>query len=182
MLDTVVISGEDVCYSVVFVTLVGVSVFSLMWSEFLMPFAITLCGWCGDCDACTVICVGCEYAERVRDREVVGNAGLGTVGGVVVKSARHEYMGGTRCSAIVSSADDVLECDVWDKRRWWSVNCTDKSKITTPHSPTTKNTQTQESYNTNYTTDINTNPNNINNSQIKTTMKHIHTTIHQHIH
>ena len=34
VLDTVVISGEDVCCSVVFGTLVGV--FSVMWSEFLM--------------------------------------------------------------------------------------------------------------------------------------------------
>ena len=36
MLDTVVISGDDVCCSVVFGTLVGVFVFSVMWSEFLM--------------------------------------------------------------------------------------------------------------------------------------------------
>ena len=31
-----VISGEDVCCSVVFGTLVGVFVFSVMWSELLM--------------------------------------------------------------------------------------------------------------------------------------------------
>ena len=41
VLDTVVISGEDVCCSVVFGTLVGVFVFSVMWSEFLMTSAIT---------------------------------------------------------------------------------------------------------------------------------------------
>ena len=35
VLDTVVISGEDVCCSVVFDTLVGVFVFSFMWSELL---------------------------------------------------------------------------------------------------------------------------------------------------
>ena len=40
MLDTVVISGENVCCSVVFGTLVGVFVFSVMWSELL----IVLCG------------------------------------------------------------------------------------------------------------------------------------------
>ena len=40
MLDTVVISGDDVCCSVVFGTLVGVSVFSVMWSELLMTSAI----------------------------------------------------------------------------------------------------------------------------------------------
>ena len=40
MLDTVVISGENVCYSVVFGTLVGVLVFNVMWSDLLM----TECG------------------------------------------------------------------------------------------------------------------------------------------
>ena len=35
MLDTVVISGNDVCGSVVLGSLVGVFVFSVMWSEFL---------------------------------------------------------------------------------------------------------------------------------------------------
>ena len=40
MLDTVVISGDDVCCSVVFATLVDV--FSVMWSEFLMTSAISL--------------------------------------------------------------------------------------------------------------------------------------------
>ena len=44
MLDTVVISGEDVCCSVVFGTLVGV--FSVMWSELLMTSAIS-CPLCG---------------------------------------------------------------------------------------------------------------------------------------
>ena len=39
--DTVMIPGEDVCCSVVFDTLVGVSVFSVIWSEFLMRSAIS---------------------------------------------------------------------------------------------------------------------------------------------
>ena len=43
MLDTVVISGEDVCCSVVFGTLVGVLVFSVMWSELLMMTSIISC-------------------------------------------------------------------------------------------------------------------------------------------
>ena len=43
MLDTVVLSGEDVCCSVVFGTLVGV--FSVMWSELLMASAISCPGW-----------------------------------------------------------------------------------------------------------------------------------------
>ena len=42
MLDTVVISGEDVCSSVVFSTLVGGSVFNVIWSELLLASAI--CG------------------------------------------------------------------------------------------------------------------------------------------
>ena len=41
MLDTVVMSGDDVCCSVVFGTLVGVFVFSFMWSELLMTSAIS---------------------------------------------------------------------------------------------------------------------------------------------
>ena len=43
MLDTVVISGDDVCCSVVFGTLVGV--FSVMWSELLMTSAISCPLW-----------------------------------------------------------------------------------------------------------------------------------------
>ena len=42
MLDTVVMSGDDVCCSVVFGTLVGVFVFSVMWSELLMASAIVV--------------------------------------------------------------------------------------------------------------------------------------------
>ena len=45
VLDTVVISGEDVCCSVVFGTLVGVSVFSVMWSKLLMTSAISCPLW-----------------------------------------------------------------------------------------------------------------------------------------
>ena len=45
MLDTVVISGDDVCCSVVFGTLVGVFVFSVMWSELLMTSAISCPLW-----------------------------------------------------------------------------------------------------------------------------------------
>ena len=41
MLDTVVVSGEDICCSVVFGTLVGVSVFSGVWSELLMTSAVS---------------------------------------------------------------------------------------------------------------------------------------------
>ena len=45
MLDIVVISGEDVCCSVVFGTLVGVFVFSVRWSELLMTSAISFPLW-----------------------------------------------------------------------------------------------------------------------------------------
>ena len=46
MLDTVVMSVEDICCSVVFGTLVGVVVFSVMWFELLMTSAIS-------CPLCT---------------------------------------------------------------------------------------------------------------------------------
>ena len=46
MLDTLVLSGDDVCCSVVFGTLVGVFVFSVMWSELQMTSAI-------NCHQCT---------------------------------------------------------------------------------------------------------------------------------
>ena len=45
MLDTVVMSGDDVCCSVVFGTLVGVFVFSVMWSELLMTSPISCPLW-----------------------------------------------------------------------------------------------------------------------------------------
>ena len=45
MLDTVVISGEDGCCSVVFGTVVSVFVFTVMWSELLMNLLlVVLCG------------------------------------------------------------------------------------------------------------------------------------------
>ena len=46
VLDTVVISGDDVCCSVVFGTLVGMFMFCIMWSELLMTSAIS-------CHQCT---------------------------------------------------------------------------------------------------------------------------------
>ena len=45
MVDTVVISGEDVCCSAVFGTLVSVFVFSVMWSELPMTSAISCPLW-----------------------------------------------------------------------------------------------------------------------------------------
>ena len=45
MLDTVVISGDDVGCSVVLGTLIGVSVFSVMWSELLITSAISCPLW-----------------------------------------------------------------------------------------------------------------------------------------
>ena len=45
MLDTVVMSGDDVCCSVVPGTLAGVFVSSAMWSELLMTSAISCPLW-----------------------------------------------------------------------------------------------------------------------------------------
>ena len=45
MLDPVVISGEDVCCSLLFYTPVGVSVYSVIWSELLMTSDISYPLW-----------------------------------------------------------------------------------------------------------------------------------------
>ena len=63
MLDTVVIAGEDVCCIVVFGTLVGVFVFSVMWSELLMTSAISCPPWSSvyECHK-----MECAYTSPVR--------------------------------------------------------------------------------------------------------------------
>ena len=63
MLDTVVISSDDVCYSVVLGTLVGVFVFSVMWSELLMTSAISCPLWSSvyECQR-----VECAFTSPVR--------------------------------------------------------------------------------------------------------------------
>ena len=60
---TVVISCEDVCCSVVFGTLVGVCVFSVMWSELLMTSAIICPLWSSvyECHK-----VECAFTSPVR--------------------------------------------------------------------------------------------------------------------
>ena len=57
------ISGEDVCCSVVFGTLVGVLVFSVMWSELLMTSAISCPLWSSvyECHK-----VECAFTSPVR--------------------------------------------------------------------------------------------------------------------
>ena len=63
MLDTVVMSGDCVCCSVVFGTLVGVFVFSVMWSELLMTSAISCPLWSSvyECQR-----VECAFTSPVR--------------------------------------------------------------------------------------------------------------------
>ena len=48
--------GDDVCCSVVFGTLVGVFVFSVMWSELLMTSAIS-CHQCTSAREWSVVCL-----------------------------------------------------------------------------------------------------------------------------
>ena len=62
MLDTVVMSGDDVCCSAVFGTLVGVSVCSVIWSELLMISAVSCPQWSSVCEC---LKLECEYGERV---------------------------------------------------------------------------------------------------------------------
>ena len=61
--DTEVISGDDVCCSVVFGTLVGVLVFSVMCSELLMTSAIICPLWSSvyECQR-----VDCAFPSPVR--------------------------------------------------------------------------------------------------------------------
>ena len=58
-----VISGEDVCCGVVFGTLVGVFVFSVMWSELLMTSTISYPLWSSvyECQR-----VACAFTSPVR--------------------------------------------------------------------------------------------------------------------
>ena len=49
LLDTMVISGDDVCCGVVFDTLVGVFVLSVMWSELLMTIRRHDIEFCSKC-------------------------------------------------------------------------------------------------------------------------------------
>ena len=63
MLDTVVTSGEDVCCNVIFGTLVGVPVFSVMRSELLITSAISCPLWSSvyECQR-----VECAFTSPVR--------------------------------------------------------------------------------------------------------------------
>ena len=63
MLDTVVMSGDYVCCCVVFGTLVGEFVFSVMWSELLMTSAISCPLWSSvyECQR-----VECAFTSPVR--------------------------------------------------------------------------------------------------------------------
>ena len=65
VLDTVVISGDDVCCSVVFRTLIGVFVFSVMWSKFLMTSAIS-CHLCSSVYKCQRVECAFTYPARTE--------------------------------------------------------------------------------------------------------------------
>ena len=69
MLDTVVMSGDDVCCSVVFGTLVGVFVFSVMWSELLITYAIS-------CPLCTSLVYECQRVECAVTSSVRTECGM----------------------------------------------------------------------------------------------------------
>ena len=40
-------------------------IYVVMWSSLVCRGTLCRCGGCCDCDACTVVCVACVYAERV---------------------------------------------------------------------------------------------------------------------
>ena len=72
----------------------------------------TLCGYgcCCDCDACTVICHACLYAERVWGCYGYGNAGVGNGRGVKSQGIWVVHVVQVLCLA-------QLTCYVW----WWCV-------------------------------------------------------------
>ena len=94
MLDTVVMSGDDVCCSVVFGTLVGVFVFSVMWSELLMTSAISCPLWSSvyECQR-----VECAFTSPVRSE-----CGMFVV--VVYPLPWPLLVGGVRCSRLWSTS------------------------------------------------------------------------------
>ena len=59
--------GDDVCCSVVFGTLVGVFVFSVMWSELLMTSAISCPLWSSVYECQRVECAFTSPVRYVRD-------------------------------------------------------------------------------------------------------------------
>ena len=88
------------------------------------------CLWCGrHWSVCEVVLIPCVVGAVVaftvmrvllfvcevsilRECEGDKNAGVGAWGVVVAVSVRHEYMGSTRGSGVVSNADDVQEMSV----------------------------------------------------------------------
>ena len=108
MLDTVVMSDDDVCCSVVCCTLVGVFVFSVMWSELLITSAISCPLWSlvYECQR-----VECAFTSPVRTECGMFVMYCGDGGGMVVVSAGH--VGCTRGSG--------MECGACDEMSWGSV-------------------------------------------------------------
>ena len=86
VLDTVVIPGGDVCCRKVFGTLVGVFVFSVMWSEFLMTSAISCPLWSLVYECHGVICAltGVWYVYNVLYAGVYGRVSCFVVRGCAV--------------------------------------------------------------------------------------------------
>ena len=97
VLDTVVLSGEYVCCSVVFGTLVGVFVFSDMWSELLMTSCISCPLWSSvyECQ------IGeCAFTSPVRNE-----------GGMFVMCCMQCYISvSTVLMCVISCLKEVYSC------------------------------------------------------------------------
>ena len=61
VLDSLVVSADNVCCSVVFGTLVGVFVFNVMWSELLMTSTVSCPLWSSVCQR-----EECAFTSPVR--------------------------------------------------------------------------------------------------------------------
>ena len=90
MLDTVVMSGDDVCCCVVFCTLVGVFVFCAMWSELLMTSTISCPLWSSVYECQSVDCQGLLDFYRPGSRFVKSELSLGSKP-TIVKLVLHNH-------------------------------------------------------------------------------------------
>ena len=110
MLDTVVMSGDDVCCSVVFGTLVGVFVFSVMWSELLMTSAISCPLWSSvyECQR-----VECAFTSPVRTEcgmFSVVNVYLDHLKFYVVCINSRRYVCCSECDVVSNECNEPTSC------------------------------------------------------------------------
>ena len=106
MLDTVVMSGDDVCCSVVFGTLVGVFVFSAIWSELLMTSAISCPLWSSVYECQRVECAFTSPMQDYKHRVFGEPSDICTDCGASPQDVRHLF-------ACTTHPTDLSPEDLW---------------------------------------------------------------------